>query len=103
MNYSFNKKSIFKLPDDANCSPFKIIKHFYFIYSNSHEIKCINMNTSKTNLVLEINEGLAEPYFGLVNELKLIVKPTESKIELYQINKLLFSFFSIFISKGGVM
>ena len=37
--------------------------------------------------ILEKKEGLAEPYFGLVNELKLIVKPTESKVVLYQIDK----------------
>ena len=87
MNYSLIKKSIFKLPDDAAEGPFKIIKPFHFIYSNGDEINCINMNSGKTNFVLENNAGLAQPYFGLVNELKLIVKPTESKIELYQINK----------------
>ena len=85
MNYSLIKKSIFKLPDDAAEGPFKIIKPFHFIYSNGDEINCINMNSGKTYFVLENNAGLAQPYFGLVNELKLIVKPTESKIELYYI------------------
>jgi hypothetical protein len=46
------------------------------------------MKTNKTNFVLE-KEDLAEPYFGVVNELKLIVKPSESKVSLYQINKTL--------------
>jgi hypothetical protein len=46
------------------------------------------MKTYKINFVLE-NEDLAEPYFGVVNELKLIVKPSESKVSLYQISKTL--------------
>ena len=87
MNYSLIKKSIFKFPDDAAEGPFKIINPFYFIYPTGEEIKCINMKTGKTNFILENKEGLAEPYFGLVNELKLIVKPTESKVVLYQIDK----------------
>ena len=87
MNYSLIKKSKFKLPDDTAEGPFKIINPFYFIYSNGAEIQCINMNNGKTNFALENDEGLVEPYFGLVNELKLIIKPTESKIVLYQINK----------------
>ena len=41
----------------------------------------------KTNFAFRNKEGLVEPYFGLVNELKLIVKPSESKVVLYQINK----------------
>ena len=44
------------------------------------------MKTNKTNFVLE-NECLAEPFFGVVNELKLIVKPNESKVSLYQISE----------------
>ena len=41
----------------------------------------------KTNFAFRNKEGLVEPYFGLVNELKLIIKPSESKVVLYQINK----------------
>ena len=85
MNYSLTRKSIFKLPDDFGEGPFKIINPYNLLYKGD-KIKCINMKTGKTNFVLE-DDGLAEPYFGIVNDLKLLVKPTESKIELYQINK----------------
>ena len=88
MNFSFNKKNIFELPDDTCEGPFKIIKSNNFLYSDACDIKCINMKTNKTNFVLE-NEYLAQPYFGVVNELKLIVKPSESKVYLYQISKTL--------------
>ena len=87
MNFSFIKKKIFNFPDDTCEGPFKIIKSNNFLYSDGEcDIKCINMKTNKTNFVLE-NEYLAEPFFGLVNELKLIVKPNESKVSLYQINE----------------
>ena len=86
MNYSIIQKSIFKLPDDFGEGPFKIINPYNFLYKGD-KIKCINMKTGKINFVLENDDDLVEPYFGLVNELKLLVKPTESKILLYQINK----------------
>ena len=86
MNYSIIQKSIFKLPDDFGEGPFKIINPYNFLYQGD-KIKCINMKTGKINFVLENDDDLVEPYFGLVNELKLLVKPTESKILLYQINK----------------
>ena len=88
MNFSFIKKNIFKFPDDTCEGPFKIIKSNNFLYSDNCDIKCINMKTNKTNFVLE-NEDLAEPYFGVVNDLKLIVKPSESKVSLYQISQTL--------------
>ena len=87
MNYSLIKKSIFNFPDDAAEGPFKIINPLNFVYSNGEEIKCINMKTGKTNFSFRNKEDLVEPYFGLVNELKLIIKPSESKVVLYQINK----------------
>lgn len=86
MNFSLIKKNIFKFPDDTCEGPFKIIKSNNFLYSDSFDIKCINMKTNKPNFVLE-NEYLAEPFFGVVNELKLIVKPNESKVSLYQISE----------------
>ena len=90
MNYSLIKKSISKLPDDVDEAPFKIINSFNFLYSYDYEkiIKCINIKTGKINFILK-NDSLAMPYFGLVNELKLIVKPNESKVTLYQINNCL--------------
>lgn len=88
MNFAFIKKTIFKFPDDTCEGPFKIINSNNFLYSDSFDIKCINMKTNKTNFILE-NEELAQPYFGVVNELKLIVKPSESKVSLYQISKTL--------------
>ena len=92
MNYSIKKKKIYKLPDDVNEGPFKIINSDNFLYSSGDEIKCINMKTGKTNFILENDDALAEPYFGLVNELKLLVKPTELKIVLYQIDKSLIKY-----------
>ena len=88
MNYSLIKKSIYKIPDDTSQGPFKILSPYNFIYYNDEdEIKCINMKTNKTNFSLKIDEGLMEPYFGIVNRLKLIAKLTYSEVELYQINK----------------
>lgn len=86
MNFSFTKKKVFKFPDDTCEGPFKIINSNNFLYSDAYDIKCINMKTNKTTFVLE-NEYLAQPYFGLVNELKLIVKPSESKVSLYHISQ----------------
>ena len=87
MNYSIIKKSIYKIPDDTLEGPFKIINPYNFLYYNGDEIKCINMKTGKTNFTLNIDGGLMEPYFGIVNGFKLIAKLTNSEIELYQINK----------------
>ena len=87
MNYSLIKKSIYKIPDDTLEGPFKIINPYNFLYYNGDEIKCINMKTGKTNFTLNIDDGLMEPYFGIVNGFKLIAKLTNSEIELYQINK----------------
>lgn len=87
MNYSLIKKSIYKIPDDTLEGPFKIINPYNFLYYNGDEIKCINMKTGKTNFTLNIDGGLMEPYFGIVNGFKLIAKLTNSEIELYQINK----------------
>lgn len=87
MNYSLIKKSIYKIPDDTLEGPFKIINPYNFLYYNGDEIKCINMKTGKTNFTLNIDDGLMEPYFGIVNGFKLIAKLTNSEIELYHINK----------------
>ena len=87
MNYSLIKKSLYKIPDDTSEGPFKIINPYNFLYYNDDEIKCINMKTGKTNFALKIDDGLMEPYFGIVNRLKLIAKLSNSEIEVYQINK----------------
>ena len=48
MNYSLIQKSIFKIPDDADNGPMKIINPYNFLYSDYNDIiKCINMKTVK--------------------------------------------------------
>ena len=70
MNYSLIQKSIFKIPDDADNGPMKIINSYNFLYSDSNDIiKCINMKTGKINFELKFDFFLAQPYFGLINEL----------------------------------
>ena len=70
MNYSLIQKSIFKIPDDASEGPMKIINPHNFLYSDYNEIiRCISMKTGKINFELKFDFFLAQPYFGLVNEL----------------------------------
>ena len=89
MNFSIIKKPIFEMPHDTCEGPFKLINSTHFLYvDDSLNIKCINMKTNKITFVLK-EEDLADPSFGLVNKLKLLVKTSESKVILYQINKTL--------------
>ena len=86
MNFSLLTKPIFKISDSLDEGPFKLINSTYFLYSESSIIKCINIKTNKNAFSIE-EEYFMEPYFGLVNNLKLLAKQDYSKVIIYQIDK----------------
>ena len=85
MNYKDKNKTLFKISDEDFSSPFQLFDNDALVYYNKkNKMIYINKRTKK-NLSQKI--VLVEPYFSILEDLKIILKETKTNVSIYKIQK----------------
>ena len=85
MNYKVKNKTLFKIYDYDYETPYQLFANDNIAYYNrKNEMKYINIKTKK-NLTQEIK--LVDPYFSILDDLKIFLKESKNKVSLYKIEK----------------
>ena len=85
MNYKVKNKTLFKIYDYDWETPYQLFANDNIAYYNrKNEMKYINIKTKK-NLTQEIK--LVDPYFSILDDLKIFLKESKNKVSLYKIEK----------------